>query len=267
MGMFVPRERRLWLKKVYNATLTRWMAKRAAAIVATSELEAQELAELARSTRVVIRPNGVDLSQFKNLSGGEKMRKRWAAEPFQTVIGYFGRISSKKNLHGLIDAFAKADIANAKLVIAGPVSERDYNDKLVQQIDSCPRRNDIRLEGPFYGEELKAAWSAIDLFVLPSFNENFGNAAGEAVAANVPVLVTNTCGVAAMIDQRAGLAVSPNVDELAAGLRRLADRREKERLTAAIDVVKGELSLDGPVDQSLQMYRDILSATGFNQSA
>jgi glycosyltransferase involved in cell wall biosynthesis len=257
MGMFIPRERSLQSKRLYNATLTRWMAARAAAIVATSQLEALELGKLASRSRLVVRGNGIDVEDFEDLSGAEQVRARWNIEPSQTVIAYVGRISSKKNLHGLIDAFAGADLPNTKLVLIGPVSEPGYEAELIRQIDASPRRRDIRIEGALYGEDLKAAWSAVDIFVLPSFNENFGNAAGEAVAANVPVLVSDGCGIAAMIHERAGLAVPPDANSLAAGLRRLTDPMECERLTAAAAEVKRELSWDGPIKQTEQLYLEI----------
>jgi glycosyltransferase involved in cell wall biosynthesis len=259
MGMFVPRERSLFSKRIYNATLTKWMAGRASAIVATSELEANELRELASTTGLVIRHNGIDLNEFENLPEGEMTRERWQVAPDDTLLVYFGRISSKKNLHDLVSAFTKADVPHSKLVIAGPVSESHYNRQLVDQIQASSRCKDIRLEGPLYGEELKAAFSAADLFVLPSLNENFGNAAGEAVAAGVPVLLSETCGIAPLIHKRAGLAVPLGVDNLAAGLRRIADPEQRKALVAQREDVKRDLSWDEPVAQTERLYEEIIS--------
>ena len=67
----------------------------------------------------------------------------------------------------------------------------------------------------------KAALALADLLVLPSLNESFGNSAAEAVAAGVPVLLTDTCGIASMIHRRAGLAVPLGVEALAEGLRQI----------------------------------------------
>jgi glycosyltransferase involved in cell wall biosynthesis len=259
MGMFVPRERSLFSKRIYNSTLTKWMAKHASAIVATSELEANELRELASPIKLVVRPNGIDLDEFENLSGGEAMRQRWRVQADDTLVLYFGRISSKKNLHDLVSAFAMADIPHAKLIIAGPVSESHYKRRLAHQIRASPRCKDIRLEEPLYGEELKAALDAADMFVLPSLNENFGNAAGEAVAAGVPVLLTESCGIAPLIHKRAGLAVPLGIDSLAAGLRTMADSEKRMALVAKREDVKRELSWEQPVAQTEQLYEEIIS--------
>jgi glycosyltransferase involved in cell wall biosynthesis len=259
MGMFVPRERSMFSKRIYNATLTKWMARKASAIVATSELEANELRELASATRLVIRPNGIDLDEFENLSGGATLRQRWRVEPSEVLVFYFGRISSKKNLHDLVSAFALADVPHSKLIIAGPVSENDYNRRLADQIQASPRRKDIRLEGPLYGEELKAALSAADLFVLPSLNENFGNAAGEAVAAGVPVLLTETCGIAPLIHERAGLAVPLGIDNLASGMRVMLEPVTRDQFLVKREEAKRELSWDEPIAQTEELYREILA--------
>jgi glycosyltransferase involved in cell wall biosynthesis len=259
MGMFIPRVRSVAVKRIYNATLTRWMARHASGIVATSNLEAHELRKLASVMRVVVRRNGIDLDEFANLPGGEQIRRRWGVEADETLVAYFGRISSKKNLHDLIDAFVSANVAHSKLVIAGPVSEPDYCRTLRHKIETCARNEDIRIEGPLYGEELKKAFSAADLFVLPSLNENFGNAAGEAVAAGVPVLLTETCGIAPIIHQRAGLAVPLGVDNLAAGLQTMLDPAKRKALVAKRDEVKRELSWDEPIAQTERLYEEIIS--------
>src|ERR1700693_3716714 len=80
-----------------------------------------------------------------------------------------------------------------------------------------------RRPGPVYGDAKWAAYRDADVFVLPSQNENFGNTAAEAVACGTPVLVTDRCGIAPLIDQRAGLVVPHNRAALEAGLRRFLD--------------------------------------------
>ncbi|MEY2480211.1 MAG: hypothetical protein QOI04_1138 [Verrucomicrobiota bacterium] len=257
MGMFVPRVRSVFSKRVYNATLTKWMMSKAAAVVATSELEAEELRGADHTTRVVVRRNGIDLEEFRNSPDRESARKRWHADETSQLVFYIGRISAKKNLIELVAAFAKTD--RAKLIIAGPVSEPRYRQKLISAIRESARAKDIFLEGPVYGDDYRAALAAADLFVLSSLNENFGNAAAEAVAANVPVLLTETCGVAPIIDRRAGLAVPLGVDHLADGLRRMLDPEFRRQMTARKEEAKKELSWNEPIRQTEELYRQILN--------
>lgn len=124
MGMFVPRSRSIFAKRWYNATFTKWMAKRASAVVATSDIEAEELKHLRSTGNVFVRRNGIDLAQFQTLPDRQMMRSRWNIDPNEQLIIYIGRTSAKKNLRELVRAFVAADVRSSKLVIAGPVSDR-----------------------------------------------------------------------------------------------------------------------------------------------
>jgi glycosyltransferase involved in cell wall biosynthesis len=266
MGMFVPRARSLIAKRIYNATFTKWMAKRASAIIATSDIEAEELKPLRAMANVFVRRNGIDLAEFRSLPDRAIMRSRWNIAPNDQLVLYIGRISAKKNLCELVSAFVAAAVRSSKLVIAGPISEPAYYRQLTQEVATDVRRHDIRIEGPVYGEELKAALAAADLFVLPSLNENFGNAAGEAVAANVPVLVTDTCGIAPMIHGRAGLAVPLGINFLAEGLRIMLDPNQRQRFVARAEEVKRELSWDEPIEQTEALYMKIVRSSETRKS-
>jgi glycosyltransferase involved in cell wall biosynthesis len=260
MGMYVPRVAGVGRKRIYHALFTNRMARGAAAIVATSPLERDELRTLGDGVRIVVRRNGIDLNDFANLPSRSTMRDRWQVAGNDRVILYLGRINEKKNLEDLILAFREASIEKTLLVIAGPCSEPWYLDRLRRLIETNSGHSRILLEGPFYNEEHLAALSAADLFVLPSINENFGNAAAEAVAAGVPVLITNTCGVAPLIDGRAGLSIPLGVAALVNGLATMLDPENCAQLTAKREEVKRELAWDEPIAQTEALYQSLLKA-------
>ncbi len=259
MGMYAPKVRSLALKRLFNATVTRWMAKKAAAVVATSSLERLELLPLSAFTNVVIRRNGIDVKEFAFRPLRSVMRERWDIGPDQKLVLYLGRISEKKQLRELVRAFLLADSADSKLVIVGPVSEAGYAARLTSDIERSVRPGDMLLKAAMYGDDLKAALSAADLFVLPSLNENFGNSAAEAVAADVPVLLTETCGIAPIIHERAGYAVPLGVERLADGLAKMLDPEFRDRMTACREEVKRELSWDEPIAQTIALYEKIIA--------
>ena len=234
------------------------MAKRASAVIATSPIEAEELARLQRLTPIIVRRNGLDFAEFQTLPSRNVMRERWHVGANEQLVMYVGRISEKKNLHVLIEAFARAELADARLVIAGPVSEPGYEERLRCQIAELRLASTVLIAGAVYDEEHRAALAAADLFVLPSLNENFGNAAAEAVAANVPVLLTETCGIAPIIHGRAGLAVSLGVESLADGLRQMLDPAMRDQMTARREEVKRDLSWDEPIAQTIALYEQVI---------
>jgi glycosyltransferase involved in cell wall biosynthesis len=116
----------------------------------------------------------------------------------------------------------------------------------------------VLLTGPLYGEDKLCALAAADLFVLPSLMESYGNAAAEAVAAGVPVLLTEGCGIAPQIAGRAGMVVSASVSALEQGLRSMMeDRTVRGRLTGQMSQVRKELSWDEPLAQTEQLYEAV----------
>ena len=139
------------------------------------------------------------------------------------------------------------------------VSEQTYAVELERLARTCERRNDIRIIAALYDDDLKAALAAADLFVLPSINENFGNAAAEAVAAGVPVLLTDTCGIASMIHRRAGLAVPLGIEPLSQGLKTMLGAKRRAELTARREEVKRDLSWDEPIKQAEELYERVIA--------
>ncbi|MCX6896411.1 MAG: glycosyltransferase [Verrucomicrobia bacterium] len=208
----------------------------------------------------MVRRNGIELAAFENLPDGGEFRKRQGIPAGERIVLYLGRISPIKNLEQLVAAFAQADLKNVRLVLAGPMLEADYAARLQAQAAALRPADKIIFTGPLFGADKLAALAAADLFVLPSLSESFGNAAAEAVAARVPVLLTDTCGIAAMIHGRAGLAVPLGVGSLAAGLRTMLDcAPEAATLTGRQEEVRRELSWEEPISQTEAMYQEILA--------
>ncbi len=261
LGMFPPRARKRLPKYIYNASLTKWMMKSASAVIATSEAEASDLRQIADPDKIVLRRNGIDVASFASLPSGKHRRTRWRVIDKETLILFVGRLSPIKNLEQFLLAFKSAKVKSAKVVLVGP-AETAYEARLRDLV----RREDIQdvviFAGPLYGDEQKAALAAADLFVLPSLNESFGNAAGEAVAANVPVLLTDTCGIAPLIHGRAGLAVPLGEESFADGLRKMLDPAFRDRMTAKREEVKRELSWEEPIAQTEALYERLIANRG-----
>ena len=259
LGMYTPRARKLWAKRVYNRLLTSWMSRRAASVVATSPGEMAELAGLTDSRRLVLRRNGIDIDLYRALPPAEKFRGSQGILDGERVILYVGRISPIKNLELLVQAFEAASLEQARLVLVGPALEPDYLQKLVDLIGELNLEGRVLLAGPLYGEDKLCALAAADLFVLPSFMESYGNAAAEAVAAGVPVVLTEGCGIAPQIDGRAGMVVSATISALKQGLHSMMeDQTVRERLTKQMGQVTKELSWDEPLAQTEQLYEAVI---------
>ncbi len=261
LGMYVPRARRAWAKRLYHHFFTGWMSRQAVKIIATSPGELSDLASLGMADKLVLRRNGIDLSPFAHLPDGDAWRQAHGVAAAERLIVYLGRISPIKNLGALIQAFATANLADSRLLLVGPALEPAYLAELRAQVAAAGLQDRVLFIGPLYGAEKLAALVAADLFVLPSLAESFGNAAAEAVAAGVPVLLTEGCGIAPLIHGRAGLAVAPTAVALAEGMNiLLKDRDQRHALTRQRAEVVRQLSWDEPLRLSDELYRSAVHA-------
>jgi glycosyltransferase involved in cell wall biosynthesis len=259
LGMYIPRVRRLAAKRFYHLVFTRWMGSQAARVVATSPGEQVELADLVEPRRLVFRRNGIDLEPFENLPPEDAFRAAYGIPGGERVILYVGRISPIKNLEQLVEAFHALSLERTRLVLVGPALEPEYAQALKRRIAALDLDARVLLAGPLYGQDKLSALAAAELFVLPSLSESYGNAAAEAVAAGVPVLLTETCGIAPQIDGRAGLAVPVGISTLAAGMHTLMeDKVARDSVTIRRGEVLQELSWDEPLTQTEQMYEALL---------
>jgi glycosyltransferase involved in cell wall biosynthesis len=227
-------------------------------VVATSEHEAIDLSGWIDRDRLVQRRNGIDLNTFKELPSGAEFRKRHQFADDERLVLYLGRISPIKNLLTLVRAFARADPANSRLIIVGPALEPDYLRDLRTLITSLALDSRVIIDQPVYGRHKLAALAAADLFVLPSLSENFGNAAAEAAAAGISVLLTTTCGVAPIIHGRAGLAVPPTEEGLAEGLCIMLNTSAKLDGASRFEIWR-DLSWDEPLEQMRRVYASALA--------
>lgn len=260
LGMYIPRSRNTRVKSLYHRIVTGWMMRHAARLIATSPAEQRELSGLVPSNRLVLRRNGLDLTLFQELPDGAAFRARYAIAADERIILYLGRISPIKNLEQCISAFKEASLYRTRLLLVGPMLEPDYASHLQTHIAGLGLTHQVLLTGPLYDQQKLEALAATGLFILPSLYESYGNAAAEAVAAGVPVLLTENCGIAPLINGRAGLAVPQTTADLAEGLRiMLDDPDRRNQLTSRRAEILPFLSWQEPLNQTEHLYQNIIS--------
>ena len=143
--------------------------------------------------------------------------------------------------------------------MVGPDDGDGYLEKLVQLVESQKLKEKVILMGPLYNQQKLQAFVDAELFVLPSQNENFGNAIAEAVACRTPVIVTNRCGIASYVKDRVGLVVKPDEGEIRGAIHRLlVDKQLREKFIQNTAQVKKELSWDEPIKELEGLYKDIV---------
>lgn len=264
MGMFRPIVRNFRMKKLYHVLLGSRLLRGAQRVIATSEQEKHELVSGGiDSARVVVRRNGIDIPV--SLPSAGAFREKWAISPQVRIVLFLGRLVPKKSPDLLLEAFAlwrreTPHTADSVLVFAGPEERDGYLTRLKSLAVASGIADNVLFTGPLFDDAKWAAYRDANVFVLPSQNENFGNSAAEAMACGTPVIVTDQCGIAPIVDGRAGLVVPHNSRAIATALKLLLDGGSLagEFRDACPSVVRG-LSWEQPLSQMEAIYRDVIS--------
>lgn len=119
------------------------------------------------------------------------------SKPEDKTLLVIGSISERKGHLFTIKAFEKvcAAIPDARLIIAGVLSEKHYYDAIVNYIASSPYKDNIQLLVNLPQEELYSLYEKGQIFVLHSQEESQGIVFAEAMALGLPVVATNVGGV------------------------------------------------------------------------
>jgi glycosyltransferase involved in cell wall biosynthesis len=257
IGMFVPIVRNVWLKRMYHYFVGRRLFAGARAVIATSDLEVQELAAAGVAPeKIVLRRNGVESPASWPPRG--KFRAAHDIPEQAKLILFLGRLSLKKSPELLLHAFGnlpeRIGEHTLMLAFAGP-DENSMQRHLVATASQLGMSSRVKFSGPLFGEDKWAAYRDADVFVLPSLNENFGNTAAEAVAASTPVVVTEQCGIAPLVKDVAGLVVAHDETSIANALQRLlGDSQLHAKFVSGCAELTSRLSWQEPVAQMESLY-------------
>jgi glycosyltransferase involved in cell wall biosynthesis len=186
----------------------------AAGLHATAPPECQSIRAHFPHHPIAVIANGVDLPD----PPADPARR--LAAPGRTLL-VLSRLHPVKNLPGLIAAFARlaADPAFADwtLAIHGPDAE-GHRAVIAAAIAATGLADRIRLGDAVPDAGKTALFDAADLFILPSFSENFGITVAEALAHGVPVIASTGTPWADLPRVGAGWHVAADPESLATAL-------------------------------------------------
>ena len=116
---------------------------------------------------------------------------------------FVGRIFPVKGLPMLVEAWARLRPKGWKMKIVGP-DEAGHRAEVEALVREAGLEADFEFTGPLDGRELAKAYQSADLFVLPSYTENFGMVVVEALANSIPVIATNGTPWKSLLDHGCG---------------------------------------------------------------
>jgi glycosyltransferase involved in cell wall biosynthesis len=215
--------------------LTHALSAANAVVCASAAMEATVtdiIGPAATNNRLTRIPNGVNIDELTaDASSSPLAKDPRLATPFILALG---RAIKRKGFDLLIDAFAKLNSPEWKLVIAGDGKELD-----ALRARAAPLRDRVHFTGLVQGADKRWLLQNCQFMAAPSLEESFGNVALEAMACARPVIASRASGFAEIVrDHDNGRLVEVgNTDALASALadyttRPLDQERAAARQTA-----------------------------------
>ncbi len=222
-----------WRKRVVWMFSTRRTVATARALIATSEQEAGHLRTLNTRYPVVVIPLAVSVPKWVQarsdggpvgrlgdkavgLSGALTARLPDRPTGQRTAL-FLSRMHPSKGLLLLVEAVARVRPRGWRFVVAGP-DENGHTAAVRRKARHAGVMDWFEFRGAVHGDDKWRLYQSADMFVLPSYNENFGLVVAEALAAGLPIVTTTSTPWGEVRSRNCGWICEPTVAGLAAAL-------------------------------------------------
>lgn len=255
-GMLEPwiMERNYWIKKLPAIILYQKKALQVADVIhATAESEAENLINLRWNSNVRVISNCVQVESIPLKTSWERKRK----------VLFLSRVHVKKGIEFLIDSVTelKEKMANYKIIIAGP-GEEEYVESLKKRVKTNCLDDMFDFVGQIFGNDKWRLYQDADVFVLPTYSENFGIVVPEALASGTPVVTTQGTPWEELNSHSCGWCVPIGKEPLVDALKSFLAKTPEELKVMGLrgrTLVEDKYSSEKVARQFVEMYESLIS--------
>jgi glycosyltransferase involved in cell wall biosynthesis len=243
-----------WLKRLATKLYQGQCLRHASCLRATSRLEYDSIRQAGYSNPVAVVPNGVELPREL-----PALRKSRVSGTKRRAL-FLSRLHPKKGLLNLVTAWTNLRPKDWELLIVGP-EEGGHSAELQAKVAAAGMQRDILFPGEAWGDARTRLYAGSDLFVLPSFSENFGLVIAEALSCEVPVITTRATPWQELQDLRCGWWIETGADPLVRALREalsLPSHTLREMGRRGRQLIKSKYTWEPIGRQMLEVYEWML---------
>ena len=182
-----------------------------------------------RCLNTAVVPNGIDTERFRPLpEAGRQVRQAWGVQDAELLVGLVGRLDPMKDHDTFLEAMARLADGRPRVRVVcvgdGPpgAGRRLARSRAARALGGRLRWEPARAD-------VEYVLSALDALVLSSIGEGFPNVVGEAMAAEVPCIVTDVGDAAILLADPQRTVPPGDPMRLAHACERLLDRPADER--------------------------------------
>lgn len=181
---------------------------------------------------------GVDLKRFdfgKRDDWRKKVRKENGYNDLDFIYGFVGRITGDKGINELLSAFMKLDNGSKLFLIGDLENENTISQELLNKAIENP---DIQFHKSV--KDIERYYAAIDVLVLPSYREGFGNVVIEAAAVGTPAIISNIPGPIDAVEENktAFICDAKDIDSLYFAMQRAFEEVDERMSNESVQFVK-----------------------------
>ena len=248
-----------WLRRSYLQIFARMSVRQARRVIAVSESTKQDLVKIygISPAKIDVVHNGVDAS-FQPLPADQVAAFRQQKGLPDRFVLFVGTLEPRKNVVGLIEAYAKLPKERPPLVLVG--GKGWFYDEIFARVEALELTGEVHFAGFVPTEELRLWYNAADLFVYPSIYEGFGLPPLEAMACGTAVITSTASSLPEVVGD-AGQLVDPTDGEaLASAMARVLDNGDlREQMQSDGLAQASGFSWENTARQTVDSYRRALT--------
>lgn len=249
-----------WHRYILAAEARMFRHPRLKAVICNSRLVRDEIVRYyaVDPAKLHVIYNGLDLEAFHPdlaLTHRSVLRARLQLDEATPVFVYVGSGFARKGVATLIWAASGMPESSARFWIIGQDKHSARYQRLAQQLGVADRFDFLGAQ-----RDVRPYLAAADAFVLPTQYDPLPNAALEALACGLPVIVTDSCGIAELIRPGESGFICPADDRpaLRQHLATLAAPGIARAMRSAARAAVAHLGLDAMTERLIALYRSLL---------
>lgn len=215
----------------------------------TSEEEKRFSLMSIPDSKVEVVPNGVNIPSdlpSKKFSLSNELR-----------LLFLSRLDKKKGLENLLDAIAKLKDQNLRLDVYGTGDKKYIETLILRARNHGVLDTKVYFRGHVDGLEKEKVFQQADVFILPSYSENYGMVIAEALAHGVPVIASRGTPWQRVVEKGCGLWVGNSSEELAQAIRVITHMDLIRMGVKGWEWMKKDFSWADVANEMFQIYLDI----------
>ncbi len=223
-------KRSRWKKRIAEAIYESKNLRDASCLHATAEPEVTDFRNFNLSNPIALIENGISNEWISSKGNAKRFRDLFYISDNKRMLLFMSRITPKKGLLMLLDAINMLgkDFDDWILIIVGP-DEFGHKSVVEAFVNKLNMQNKVRFIKPLFNQIKRDAFSAAELFVLPSYSEGAPMVILDSLAAGIPVIATKASPWSELLTHECGWWVDISVNGIYAALGQ-ALRLHREQL-------------------------------------